>query len=272
MTLASRLRLRPSTALLLAAALVGWPPAAPPVQAQEADEAVPTRLVVRVVANDAKLIGSGVGGAHVVVRHARTGEVLAEGRQEGGTGDTGAIMGDRARGATVFDTDGAAAFRAEIPLTEPTPVRIEARAPLDTPHAAQEGSLSLLLLPGEHLDGEGVILNLNGFTVEILEPGEEPFEVEAGGEQTVRARVTLLCGCPTEPGGMWDADRMDIVAHWVRDGAVVASMEMAYAGTRSEYTATLPVPEATGPLTLRVTAVDGGRANTGMAELLGRVR
>lgn len=253
---------------------------ATPLVAQDADpapavveaEATPTRLVVRVVANDAKIIGSGVGGAYVVVRDTRTGEILAQGLQEGGTGNTDAIMGDRSRGVTVFDTDGAAAFRAEIPLTGPTPVRVEYRAPLSVAHATQEGAISLLLLPGEHLDGEGVVVNLNGFTVELVEPAEEPFEVRGGDAYEVQAKVTMLCGCPTEPGGLWDADRMEITAHWVRNGRVVASAAMAYTGVTSHYTATLPALETPGPVTLRVTAVDRGRANTGMAEALGRVR
>ena len=56
-------------------------------------QAVPTDIVVRAIANDAKLIGSGVGGAHIVIRDAQTGDVLAEGLHEGSTGDTRAIVG-----------------------------------------------------------------------------------------------------------------------------------------------------------------------------------
>ena len=38
-----------------------------------------TRITVRVVANDAKIIGTGVGGARVIIRNAATGEVLGVG-------------------------------------------------------------------------------------------------------------------------------------------------------------------------------------------------
>lgn len=255
--------------LLIAGAVLApvWQPS--PAAAQEA---VPTRLVVRVVASDAKIIGSGVGGVHVVVRDQRTGEVLAQGMQEGGTGNTDLIMNPQERGATVFDTDGAAGFRAEIPLTGPTPVTIEYRGPMGTPHAVQQGSTSVLMLPGEHMDGEGVVVVLHGFTVELLSPEAQPFEAAAGEDVGVRARVTMLCGCPTEPGGLWDASGYDIRAQWIRDGEVVEETALAYSGTRSEYTGTLRAPADAGPVTLRVISVDRARANTGMVEALGRIR
>ena len=44
-----------------------------------------TRIVIRAVARDAKIIGDDVGGARITVVNARTGEMLAEGKQEGGS-------------------------------------------------------------------------------------------------------------------------------------------------------------------------------------------
>ncbi|HSG46484.1 MAG TPA: hypothetical protein VLA43_01600 [Longimicrobiales bacterium] len=258
----------PAAALVLILAVLAGASASP----ADAQEAVPTRLVVRVLANDAKIIGSGVGGVHVVVRNAATGEVLAQGLQAGGTGDTGLIMNPRERGATIFDTEGAAAFRAEIPLTSPTPVSIEFTGPMGTPHAAQRGSTTVLMLPGEHLDGEGVVVSLHGFTVELLAPATAPFVVEPGAEVTVRARITMLCGCPTQPGGLWDSDHYDIRAQWVREGAVLGEAPLAYAGSASEFAGTLSAPADAGPVTLRVVSVDRSRANTGMAEAPGLVR
>ncbi|MDT8341900.1 MAG: hypothetical protein RQ751_10340 [Longimicrobiales bacterium] len=254
----------------LAALAVAAAPA--PATAQEGvSEAVPTRLVVRVVANDAKIIGSGVGGAQVVVRDALTGAVLAQGVQSGGTGDTGLIMSPSERGARVFDTEGAAAFRAEIPLRGPTPVLVEYAGPLGTPHALQRGSTSLLLLPGEHLDGEGLVVTLHGFTVEMLAPTPSPFAAAPGEPVTVRARVTMLCGCPTQPGGLWDADGFDIRAQWVRDGVVVGEAPLTWTGTVSEYSGDLTAPAEGGPVTLRVVSVDRARVNSGMVEAPGLV-
>ena len=70
---------------------------------------IPTKILVRVVSKDAKVIGSGVGGALVRIKDLETGEVLAQGKHEGGTGDTDKIMVQpRKRGVPVYGTPGAA--------------------------------------------------------------------------------------------------------------------------------------------------------------------
>ncbi len=79
---------------------------------QTAAQGVPTQIVVRVTAHDAKIIGSAVGGATVTVVAVETGDTLATGVQEGSTGNTRNIMvNPRERGATVYDTPGAADSR-----------------------------------------------------------------------------------------------------------------------------------------------------------------
>ncbi len=229
-----------------------------------------TRIMIRVVAHDAKIVGSGVGGAHVTVRDAETGRVLAEGTQEGSTGNTDLIMGTRERGGTVYATEGAAGFLAELDIDHPTRIRIEARGPLGTPHAVQEGSTTLLALPGVDLLGEGVVLELYGFTVEIQAPTTEP--VAPGEPFAVRARVTMLCGCPTQPGGLWDSNDYTILARLVSpDGQTVGEWPLAYSGTTSEYEATARVDSA-GEYELRVIAFDAAKANAGMATRALRVR
>ncbi|MFQ5696157.1 MAG: hypothetical protein ACE5HB_09225, partial [Terriglobia bacterium] len=151
--------------VLLAATLA----AAQPAQA----EGVPTQVRVRAIARDAKLIGSGVGGARITVREAATGRVLVQGRQEGGTGDTRLIMGPRPRGAAVFDTPGAAGFLAPIVLERPTVVEITAEGPLGTPQSTQRASKTLLVVPGRHILGEGVLLEIHGFTLALLAPAAD---------------------------------------------------------------------------------------------------
>ncbi len=230
--------------------------------AETAADAQPqsTRLLVRAVAQDAKVIGSNVGGARITVRELETGEVLAEGVQRGGTGSTEAIMHDRRfRGRTAYGADPeAAAFVAELSLDRPTRVEVTAEGPLGTAHAAQRASKTLLLIPGVHVEGEGLILVLNGFTVEILYASRH-----RDGTLGVRARVEMLCGCPTEPGGLWDAEEYRILARLVRDGQVLWERPMRFSGT-SEYEARLPMPG--GDATLQVLAADPARANFGMAE------
>lgn len=234
-----------------------------------ADAQETTRVMVRAVAKDAKVIGSGVGGARITIRDAATGEVLAEGVQEGSTGSTEAIMlTPRLRGLSGYGVDPeAAGLLAELSLERPTRVEIAAEGPLDTPHALQRASKTLLLVPGRDVLGEGVILELNGFTVELLAPAAEPPEGEpipvGAGPIEVRARVTMLCGCPTEPGGMWDADQIEVVARLLLDGAVAAETPLEFSGEESVYVGTLPDP-GPGPAAVEVIAADPTRANFGV--------
>lgn len=226
-----------------------------------------TRVMIRAVANDAKIIGSGVGGARISVYDALTGELLDRGIQEGGTGDTRKLVTQpRERGESVYDTDGAAGFLAELELEEPTRVRIEAEGPLGTSHATQRASSTMVLVPGQDVLGDGVILELYGFTVELLEPTSNPREM-AGSEIPVRARVTMLCGCPTEPGGLWDSNDYTIEARIVDGhGAVVEKAPLSFGGETSEYEGRISIPEGDG-LALQVLAMDPGKANFGMVEL-----
>ena len=243
-----------SSAAALTLALVAT--AAPHATAQPAP--TPTRIDVHVVARDAKLIGSAVGGAEVTIRDAHTGEVLAEGVHEGGTGDTRLIMGPRERGADVFDTPGAAVFSAELRLTAPRAIRIEASGPLDYPSARERAETTLLVVPGRHLEGDGVVLELWGYIVEIVEVGPNVAEAEGLG---VTARVTMLCSCPTEPGGLWEAG--EVTARLIGDdGAVVSETELAYLGEDSIYGGDLGAPEP-GIYEIQVIAVLAETGNAG---------
>jgi hypothetical protein len=155
-------------------------------------EKIPTKVLVRVVSKDAKVIGSGVGGALVRIKNLETGETLAQGKQEGGTGDTERIMvRPRRRGETLYGTPDAASFRAEIFLDRPTQVEIDAEAPLAYPHNIQKGSKTLTLIPGKHILGEGVIIELDGLIVNILNPSPKE-GLKRGEESWVRAEVRML--------------------------------------------------------------------------------
>jgi hypothetical protein len=157
-----------------------------------AAEKVPTKIIVRVVAKDSKVIGSGVGGAFVRIRNLETGEILAQGKQEGGTGDTESLMvRPRKRGEIIYGTLGSASFQAEISLGQPTQVEIYTEAPLAYPQSIQKGSKTLTLIPGKHILGEGVIIELDGLIVNILNPS--PKEVLKKGEElTIKAEVRML--------------------------------------------------------------------------------
>lgn len=247
---------RPGACLSLVALL-----AAAPLHAQ----GTPTRLLVRAVAHDAKIIGSSVGGARITVTDVATGAVLASGTQEGGTGNTSAIVRTpRARGAQVYDTEGAAFWETTLNLDAPTRIEVTAEGPLDNGQAVQRSSKTILMVPGEDIVGEGLILELNGFAVEIEAP-EDDAAFQSGATLPVRAHVAMMCGCTIEPGGLWDAQRIRVVARLIQGGAVVAESALSYAGEPSTFEGSLTLPAA-GPYRLRVLALDPERANTGMAE------
>jgi hypothetical protein len=155
-------------------------------------EKIPTKVIVRVVSKDAKVIGSGVGGAFVRIKNLESGEILAQGKQEGGTGDTDRIMAQpHKRGEPLYGTPDAAFYQAEILLDKPTQLEIFAEAPLAYPHAVQKGSKTITLIPGKHILGEGVVIELNGLIVNILSPSTEG-SLKKGEEVLVRVEVRML--------------------------------------------------------------------------------
>lgn len=157
-----------------------------------AEEEIPTKIIVRVVAKDSKIIGSSVGGAFVRIKDVLTGEVIAQGIQKGGTGDTERIMvRPRQRGETVYNTPGAAFFQAELPLKRSTQVEVYAEAPLGFPQALQKGSKTITLIPGKHLLGEGLIIELDGLIVNIIHPLTK-MDLKEKEELKVRAEVRML--------------------------------------------------------------------------------
>jgi hypothetical protein len=157
-----------------------------------ASEKISTKIIVRVTSKDSKVIGSGVGGAFVRIKNLETGEILAQGKQEGGTGETDRIMVQpHRRGEVLFGTLGAAFFQAEISLNKPTQIEIYTEAPLAHPHNIQKGSKTLTLIPGKHILGEGVIIELNGLIVNILSPSPKE-SLKKGEGVLVRAEVRML--------------------------------------------------------------------------------
>jgi len=246
---------------LLAMLLFATVLSAPRAFAQPA--AKETKVMVRVLARDAKLIGKSVGGARVTIKDATTGQVLAQGMEQDGTGETPLIIEKpRVRGEKVYDTPGASGFMAVLNLERPTVVEITAEGPLGSPQATQRSSKTLLLVPGEDVLGDGVILEIHGFIVKALAPqaaakisGSAPFEV--------RATVNMACGCPTEPGGHWDSNKFRVVARLMREGTMEAEIPMHYAGVQNTYTGSIP-SAAPGQIELQVLALDPANANFGL--------
>src|SRR4029077_2392018 len=218
-----------------------------------------TKVMIRAIARDAKVIGKDGGGARITVKDASTGEILAQGMQQGGTGDTDLIMKKpRTRGMALYNTPDTSGFLAVLHLEKPTVVEISAEGPLGNAQATQRSSKTLLLVPGEDVLGDGILLEIHGFIITPLAPLADA-KMKAGSPFEVRATVTMACGCPTEPDGLWDANKIRVVARLLRDGKVESEIPMTYAGVQNTFHTDVPVT-APGPLELQVLAMDPGSA------------
>ena len=175
----------------------------------------PTTLIVRAKALDGKFIGSSIGGALIVVKDAYSGEMLAKGFTEGSTGNTGLIMiTPRARGQSISD-DKTARFVTKLSLSKPRFIQVDVISPYAKRQATVLSSTQLWMLPGKHIDGDGLIIEVPGFIIDVLHPTTHRYIdlVDIKGKQTeIRANVVMMCGCVVTPDGLWDGNKMEVEA------------------------------------------------------------
>jgi len=249
----------PARLIASAAALVlVFAAIAPPAAAEE------TRLAVRVLSKGAKFIGSSMGGVLITVEDADTGELLASGLTAGSTGDTGVIMTEPHDRPAVLSTPGSAVFTASLDLDAPRRLRVTARGPRAQPQAAGEVSLTQWAVPGKHLDGgDGLLLEMPGLVVDVLAPAAHSRPGAAPLAIDVEVNVTMMCGCPITPGGMWDADRLQVVAVIRHGDGDAIEVPLEYAGTASRFRTTWTAPEP-GLYDILVYAHDPADGNTGL--------
>lgn len=226
--------------------------------------AEPTEITVRVLAKGAKFVGTSMGGAQVVIREADTGRILSEGITKGSTGDTRHIMIEASRRNTPLSTPGSASFTTSLDLDSPTLLEISALGPLGQRQAANKALVTQWVIPGRHLTGgDGVLLELPGFVVDILAP---PTHIVLRGtprKVLLKANVVAMCGCPYEPGGLWDSDRIEVRALLVHDGSSMDSIPLVYVGKTSEFQGLLEVTDP-GLYEAVVYAYDPANGNTGL--------
>lgn len=156
-----------------------------------AAQAAETRVVVRARAKAAKFIGTSMGGVRVVIRDTDTGEVLARGITSGGTGNTTRLMSGTAVGQPVSD-ETAAGFEAVLDIVEPKLVTIEVSGPLAQRQSLASSSTQIWLIPGKHITGDGVILEIPGFAVDIISPQAHATLDAAAGKAIVRVEANIV--------------------------------------------------------------------------------
>lgn len=226
--------------------------------------AEPTEIEVRLLSKGAKFVGTSMGGVLVTLRDAQTQELLASGVVQGSTGDTERIMQAPQPHHDPVSTPDAAVFRATLDLAAPRLVEVAASGPLGQRQAANRVTSTMWVVPGKHVKGgDGWRLELPGFAVDVLAPPAHQLLRGLPQQVAVRANVVMMCGCPIEPGGLWDADRFEVRAQVSRDGKRLRELPLRYAGETSQFAAELEI-DAPGSYEVLVYAYDPANGNTGL--------
>jgi hypothetical protein len=154
-------------------------------------------------------------------------------------------------------------FRATLDLAAPRRIEVSALGPLAQRQAAGSVSSSMWVVPGKHVTGgDGWLLELPGFAVDVLAPPAQQ-RLPAGREVALRANVVMMCGCPIEPGGLWDASRYEVGAVVFRNGTKLRELPLAWAGETNQFAGALG-DLAPGAYEVLVYAHDPANGNTGL--------
>lgn len=224
-------------------------------------EAKSTEIVVRAKSKDAKFIGTSMGGAMVRIRDAESGEILAQGLTEGSTGNTDLIMKEPHRRHQSI-AEGAAAFRTTLDLSEPVFVTVEVLAPYIKKQARVAAQTQVWLVPGKHLNGEGLVVEIPGLVVDVLSPQTHRYTELSDAPFEIRANVVMMCGCPISDGGIWDGSKMEVAALVKKDGREFATIPLSLTDTNT-FVGELK-PKSPGVYQVLVYAHDPRTGNTGV--------
>ena len=227
----------------------------------------PTTVLVRVVAQGAMVLGQEVGGARITITDVATGLILATGLQQGDAGDQNQIMRTpHMMEEPIYSSRPSAAFTTTLQLRQPTVVEISAEGPLAYPASSQRTSKTLLLVPGEDLTNDGIVLHLYGYLVHIEQPTpHEP--LIAKDDVKLRASVRTLSGSLVRPHGDWDSRKIRIYGEVLIGDRVMERLQMFYDEGSRTFEAPFFVPpsgDAPDGITLRVIAADLSTGNSGM--------
>ncbi len=224
--------------------------------------AEPTKLTVRVLSKGAKFIGTSMQGAEVTVADMASGKVLARGITSGSTGSTKTIMEMCRKRHTKLSDPESAAFTCTVDIAEPTYIVVTARGPLSSPASANSASLSQWIFPGRHIvDGDALLLEIPGFLVSFRDPPSDTINASPELLQ-VSLDITMMCGCPLMPGGLWDPENYDLYVRVRRNDTDTGRIPLRYAGVTSRFTASVSV-EVQGDYRIAAYAFDKSNGNTG---------
>ncbi|HEU5091225.1 MAG TPA: hypothetical protein VFT30_00980, partial [Nitrospira sp.] len=143
---------------------------------------------------------------------------------------------------------------------------ISAEGPLAYPAALQRTSQTLLLIPGQDLTNDGIVLHLHGYLVQIERP--QPREaLIAKDDVKLRASVRTLSGSLVRPHGDWDSRKIRIYGEVLIGDRIIERLQLFYDEGSRAFEAPFFVPpskEVPDGIKLRVIATDLSTGNSGM--------
>ena len=227
---------------------------------------VETPITVRVLAKDAKWIGTSMGGVEISIRNQSNGELLAEGLTEGGTGSTDIlVLNDKSRYGSL-STSGSAAFQTTISLSKPVFAEFEATFRTAFGGRPIVMSQTQWLIPGKEMTGDGIVLELPGFAMHIEHPlPHQSVSLSTEDDARIDLFMIMLCGCPIGPEGTWDSDPMEIEAMVYQGNVLIRTIPFTNVKT-NHFTANLADLEG-GSYQVFVSAFDPRSLNTGVEKV-----
>ncbi|MBO2545858.1 hypothetical protein J0871_15665 [Salegentibacter sp. BDJ18] len=220
-----------------------------------------TTVMVRALAKDAKFIGSSIGGAKIILRNAETREILDQGLTSGSTGNTKLILQTPKKRYDKLTDETTAGFEAKLNIKEPTFVDVEAHAPVNKKQAKVISSTQLWVIPGKDITGEGVVLEIPGFVVDILSPQTHE-RIKASNGINLKANIIMMCGCPVTEDGVWDANQYEVKAIITSEGSEIKEVSLNPTNKPSTFTANTNLEK--GYYTITIYAFDPVTGNTGV--------
>lgn len=220
-----------------------------------------TDIMIRAKAKDAKFIGSSIGGAHIIVKNALNGKILAEGVTSGSTGNTAVIMKKPHKRRAALSDRKTAGFLAKLTLDKPTFLTVEAYSPIDDRQATVLSSTQFWAIPGKNITGDGIVMEIPGFIVDILLPQRHEV-ISEKQEIEIKANIVMMCGCPLTKGGLWDSDDYQIKALLYQNGKKEKEIELQQ--TKKTSTFSTKTNLKPGLYEVMVYAYDPVTGNTGL--------
>jgi len=226
-----------------------------------------TLVTVRVIAKDGKFLGDDIGGSLVTIRNVETGVMLAQGYTKGGSGNTTQIMETPRTRSQPIPTDEASEFTARLEIDEPAFIEVTAYGPIGGLQSPHKVSATQWVMPGKNMTrGDAFLLEIPGLLVQVLEPPTHLSLSSLPANVTISANVMMMCGCPISPGGVWNSEHFEIAAQIRKEGKIIDTVKLVYAGSPSQFTGSWTVKRK-GYYEAIVYAFQPATGNTG----LGRV-